>query len=308
MATNILTKIFGSRNDRLLKQYRKDVVRINALEAALEKLSDEALRSKTQEFKDRISKGETLDALLPEAFAVVREGSKRVMKMRHFDVQLLGGMSLHNGKISEMGTGEGKTLTATMPVYLNALSGKGVHVVTVNDYLANRDAQWMGKLYNFLGLSVGINLPNMQRAEKQDAYRADITYGTNNEYGFDYLRDNMVYEAADRVQRGLNYAIVDEVDSILIDEARTPLIISGQAEDQTDLYQGIKQIVPQLEQQEGEADPRTGEVIIKPGDFTLDEKSRQVFLTERGHENAERILFELGLLPEGASLYDPANI
>ncbi|HEY8905898.1 MAG TPA: preprotein translocase subunit SecA [Rhodoferax sp.] len=308
MATNFLTKIFGSRNDRLLKKYRHTVTKVNALEAGFEQLSDEALRAKTEEFKQRVSQGESLDNLLPEAFAVVREGSKRVMKMRHFDVQLLGGMSLHEGKISEMGTGEGKTLTATLPVYLNALTGNGVHVVTVNDYLANRDAQWMGKLYNFLGLSVGINLPNMQRAEKQDAYRADITYGTNNEYGFDYLRDNMVYEAADRVQRGLNYAIVDEVDSILIDEARTPLIISGQAEDQTDLYQGIKQIVPQLEQQEGEADPRTGEGIIKPGDFTLDEKSRQVFLTERGHENAERILFELGLLPEGASLYDPANI
>ncbi len=308
MATNFLTKIFGSRNDRLLKKFRHTVTKINALEAGYEKLSDEALRSKTDEFKDRLAKGETLDALLPEAFAVVREGSKRVMKLRHFDVQMLGGMSLHNGKISEMGTGEGKTLTATLPVYLNALTGNGVHVVTVNDYLANRDAQWMGKLYNFLGMSVGINLPNMQREDKQLAYLADITYGTNNEYGFDYLRDNMVYEAADRVQRGLNYAIVDEVDSILIDEARTPLIISGQAEDQTDLYQAIKVIVPQLERQEGEADPHTGEGITQEGDFTLDEKSRQVFLTERGHENAERILFELGLLPEGASLYDPANI
>jgi preprotein translocase subunit SecA len=308
MATNILTKIFGSRNDRLLKQYRAGVVRINALEAEFEKLSDEGLRGKTQEFKNRIAQGETLDALLPEAFAAVREGSKRVMKMRHFDVQLLGGMSLHQGKISEMGTGEGKTLTATMPVYLNALSGKGVHVVTVNDYLANRDAVWMGKLYNFLGLSVGINLPNMERAEKQAAYRADITYGTNNEYGFDYLRDNMVYEAADRVQRGLNYAIVDEVDSILIDEARTPLIISGQAEDHTDLYIAINKVAPLLQRQEGEEDPRTGEGITKPGDFTLDEKSRQVFLTEQGHESAERILSSLGLIPEGASLYDPANI
>ena len=308
MVTNILTKIFGSRNDRLLKQYRAGVVRINALEAEFEKLSDEALRGKTQEFKNRIAQGESLDALLPEAFAVVREGSKRVMKMRHFDVQLLGGMSLHQGKISEMGTGEGKTLTATMPVYLNALSGKGVHVVTVNDYLANRDAVWMGKLYNFLGLSVGINLPNMEREQKQAAYRADITYGTNNEYGFDYLRDNMVYEAADRVQRGLNYAIVDEVDSILIDEARTPLIISGQAEDHTDLYIAINKVAPLLQRQEGEEDPRTGEGITKPGDFTLDEKSRQVFLTEQGHESAERILAGLGLIPEGASLYDPANI
>ncbi|MDD5336167.1 MAG: preprotein translocase subunit SecA [Rhodoferax sp.] len=308
MATNILTKIFGSRNDRLLKQYRVVVARINALEAGLEKLSDDALRNKTQEFKDRLAKGETVDALLPEAFAVVREGSKRVMKMRHFDVQLLGGMSLHYGKISEMGTGEGKTLTATLPVYLNALTGQGVHVVTVNDYLANRDAQWMGKLYNFLGLTVGINLPHMQREEKQAAYRADITYGTNNEYGFDYLRDNMVYEATDRVQRGLNYAIVDEVDSILIDEARTPLIISGQAEDHTDLYVAINKVVPSLHKQEGEEDPRTGEGITKPGDFTLDEKSHQVFLTEQGHESAERILYDLGLIPEGASLYDPANI
>ena len=308
MVTNILTKIFGSRNDRLLKQYRTSVVRINAMEAGLEKLSDEALRGKTQEFKDRVTAGETLDALLPEAFAVVREGSKRVMKMRHFDVQLLGGMSLHNGKISEMGTGEGKTLTATMPVYLNALTGLGVHVVTVNDYLANRDAQWMGKLYNFLGLTVGVNLPNMAREEKQAAYRSDITYGTNNEFGFDYLRDNMVYEAGDRVQRMLNYAIVDEVDSILIDEARTPLIISGQAEDHTDLYIAINKVVPLLFKQEGEADPRTGEGVTKPGDFTLDEKSHQVFLTEQGHESAERILFDLGLIPEGATLYDPANI
>jgi len=308
MATNILTKIFGSRNDRLLKQFRTSVVHINAMEAEFEKLSDDALRGKTEEFKERISKGETLDALLPEAFAVVREGSKRVMKMRHFDVQMLGGMSLHNGKISEMGTGEGKTLTATLPVYLNALTGKGVHVVTVNDYLANRDARWMGKLYNFLGLTVGINLPNMTREEKQEAYRADITYGTNNEYGFDYLRDNMVYEADDRVQRGLNYAIVDEVDSILIDEARTPLIISGQAEDHTDLYIAINKVVPLLHRQEGEEDPRTGEGITKPGDFTLDEKSHQVFLTEQGHESAERVLSELGLIPEGATLYDPANI
>jgi preprotein translocase subunit SecA len=308
MATNILTKIFGSRNDRLLKQYRSGVARINAMEAELEKLSDEALRGKTQEFKLRVAKGESLDALLPEAFAAVREGSKRIMKMRHFDVQLLGGMSLHYGKISEMGTGEGKTLTATLPVYLNALTGKGVHVVTVNDYLANRDAQWMGKLYNFMGLSVGINLPNMSREEKQAAYQSDITYGTNNEYGFDYLRDNMVYEVADRVQRSLNYAIVDEVDSILIDEARTPLIISGQAEDHTELYLAINKVVPLLHRQEGEADPRTGEGVTKQGDFTQDEKTRQVFLTEQGHESAERILYELGLIPEGATLYDPANI
>ncbi len=308
MATNFLTKIFGSRNDRLLKQYRKTVARINAMEADYEKLSDEALRGKTQEFKERIARGEALDAILPEAFAVVREGSKRVMKMRHFDVQLLGGMALHHGKIAEMRTGEGKTLTATLPVYLNALSGEGVHVVTVNDDLASRDAQWMGRLYNFLGLTVGINLPQMPREEKQAAYGSDITYGTNNEYGFDYLRDNMVYDARERVQRRLNYAIVDEVDSILIDEARTPLIISGQADDHTAMYVAINKIVPLLTRQEGEADPRTGEGVTKPGDFTVDEKTHQVFLTEQGHENAERILASHGLIAEGATLYDPANI
>ncbi len=308
MAIQFLTKIFGSRNDRLLKQYRKTVERINALEPSLEGLSDEALKAKTDAFRQRLQAGETLDALLPEAFAVVREGSKRVMKMRHFDVQLLGGIALHKGKIAEMRTGEGKTLTATLPVYLNALTGKGVHVVTVNDYLANRDAQWMARLYNFLGLTVGINLPQLSKADKQAAYNADITYGTNNEYGFDYLRDNMVYETAERVQRGLNFAIVDEVDSILIDEARTPLIISGQAEDHTALYQAMRQVVPLLTQQIGEADPRTGEGIVTPGDFTLDEKSRQVFLTEQGHEKAEEVLARLGMLPEGASLYDPANI
>ncbi len=308
MATNFLTKIFGSRNDRLLKQYRSTVKRINAMEGDLEGLTDDALRAKTEEFKTRVAAGTSLDALLPEAFAVVREGSKRVMKMRHFDVQMLGGMSLHNGKISEMGTGEGKTLTATLPVYLNALTGKGVHVVTVNDYLASRDAQWMGRLYNFLGLTVGVNLPQMPREDKQAAYRADITYGTNNEYGFDYLRDNMVYEVGDRVQRGLNYAIVDEVDSILIDEARTPLIISGQAEDHTALYLAINKIVPHLTVQVGEADPRTGEGVTKPGDFTIDEKGRQIVLTEQGHENAEHVLSENGLLPKGATLYDPSNI
>ena len=305
---NFLTQLFGSRNDRILKQYRKTVEQINALESRFETLSDEQLRAKTVEFKARVAAGETLDALLPEAFATVREGSKRIMKMRHFDVQLLGGMALHNGKISEMRTGEGKTLTATLPVYLNALTDKGVHVVTVNDYLASRDAKWMGRLYNFLGLTVGINLPQIPREEKQEAYRCDITYGTNNEYGFDYLRDNMVYEVQDRVQRGLNYAIVDEVDSILIDEARTPLIISGQAEDHTEVYLAINKVVPQLVRQEGEADPRTGEGVTKPGDFTVDEKTHQVFLTEDGHERAENLLAESGLLPDGASLYDPSNI
>ena len=308
MAFNPLTYIFGSRNDRLLKTYRKTLERINALEVPLEALSDEQLKAKTTEFKQRHQKGESLDDLLPEAFAVVREGSKRVMKMRHFDVQMLGGIALHQGKIAEMRTGEGKTLTATLAVYLNALAGLGVHVVTVNDYLANRDAQWMGRLYNFLGLSVGVNLSQLSREEKQNAYRSDITYGTNNEYGFDYLRDNMVYEAADRVQRKLNYAIVDEVDSILIDEARTPLIISGQAEDHTETYLAMNKVVPHLTRQEGEMDLRTGEGVITPGDFTLDEKSHQVYLTESGHEKAEKILSDMGLLPAGASLYDPSHI
>lgn len=308
MLPKLLTSIFGSRNDRLLKQYRAVVQQINALESKFEQLDDAALKAKTEEFKQRVAKGESLDDMLPEAFAVVREGSKRALKMRHFDVQLIGGMALHNGKIGEMRTGEGKTLMATLPVYLNALTGKGVHVVTVNDYLARRDAEWMGQLYNFLGLTVGVNLPQMPREEKQAAYAADVTYGTNNEYGFDYLRDNMVHETADRVQRGLPYAIVDEVDSILIDEARTPLIISGQAEDHTDMYVRINAVVPQLKKQIGELDLRTGEGVIDPGDFTVDEKSHQVFLTEDGHENAERILREAGLLVEGASLYDPQNI
>ncbi len=305
---NVLTSIFGSRNDRLLKQYRRAVERVNALEPQYEKLDDAALRAKTDEFRARLAKGETLDALLPEAFATVREASKRVLKMRHFDVQMVGGMALHEGKIAEMRTGEGKTLTATLPVYLNALPGKGVHVVTVNDYLARRDAEWMGRVYNFLGLTVGVNVPGMGRAEKQEAFRADVTYGTNNEFGFDYLRDNMVYETGDRVARGLHYAIVDEVDSILIDEARTPLIISGQAEDHTELYVRIDAIVPGLKKQIGEANPRTGEGVIEPGDFTVDEKTHQVFLTEQGHERAEELLSQAGLLAPGASLYDPANI
>jgi preprotein translocase subunit SecA len=308
MLPKLLTSIFGSRNDRLLKQYRAVVARVNAHEPAFEKLSDAELRDKTGEFKARHAKGETLDDLLPEAFAAVREAGKRTLKMRHFDVQLIGGMALHAGKIAEMRTGEGKTLVATLPVYLNSLGGKGVHVVTVNDYLARRDAEWMGRLYNFLGLSVGVNTPQMTREEKQAAYGADVTYGTNNEFGFDYLRDNMVQDVADRVARGLAYAIVDEVDSILIDEARTPLIISGQAEDHTELYVRINAVVPKLKKQIGERDPRTGEGVVEPGDFTVDEKSHQVFLTEEGHENAEQILGEAGLLAEGASLYDPANI
>jgi preprotein translocase subunit SecA len=308
MLPKLLTSIFGSRNDRLLKQYRTVVQKVNALEPAFEALDDAALRAKTDEWRQRVAAGEDLDALLPEAFAAVREAGKRTLKMRHFDVQLIGGMVLHAGKIAEMRTGEGKTLMATLPVYLNALAGKGVHVVTVNDYLARRDAEWMGRLYTFLGLTVGVNVPGMSREEKQAAYAADVTYGTNNEFGFDLLRDNMVYEVADRTQRGLNFAIVDEVDSILIDEARTPLIISGQAEDHTDLYVRINAVIPQLKKQIGELDLRTGEGVIEPGDFTVDEKGHQVFLTEQGHENAERILGEAGLLAEGASLYDPANI
>jgi len=308
MLPQLLTQIFGSRNERLLKQYRRVVQQINALEPQLEKLDDAALKAKTDEFRARFDKGETLEQLLPEAFAVVREGSKRSLKMRHFDVQLMGGMALNDGKIAEMRTGEGKTLMATLPVYLNALTRKGVHVVTVNDYLARRDAEWMGRLYNFLGLTVGVNLPQMPREEKQAAYAADVTYGTNNEFGFDYLRDNMVHDTVDRVARGLSYAIVDEVDSILIDEARTPLIISGQAEDHTELYVRINAVVPQLKKQIGEADPRTGEGVIEAGDFTVDEKTHQVYLTEAGHENAEAILTKAGLLAEGASLYDAGNI
>jgi preprotein translocase subunit SecA len=308
MLPKFLTQIFGSRNERLLKTYRRTVEKINALEGALEKLSDADLAAKTAQFRERVAQGATLDDLLPEAFAVVREAGKRTLKMRHFDVQMLGGMALHQGKIAEMRTGEGKTLMATLPVYLNALSGKGVHLVTVNDYLVRRDAEWMGRIYNFLGLTVGINVPGMDRAQKQAAFAADITYGTNNEFGFDYLRDNMVQDIRDRVARGLNYAIVDEVDSILIDEARTPLIISGQAEDHTEMYVRINAIVPALKKQIGEADPRTGEGVIEAGDFTVDEKTHQVFLTESGHEKAEQLLSQAGLLPEGASLYDPANI
>ncbi|MBG6081004.1 preprotein translocase subunit SecA [Rubrivivax gelatinosus] len=308
MFPKILTQIFGSRNERLLKGYRRTVDKINALESQLQKLDDAALRAKTDEFRQRLAQGSSLDDLLPEAFAVVREAGKRVLKMRHFDVQLIGGMALHEGKIAEMRTGEGKTLVATLPVYLNALPGKGVHVVTVNDYLARRDAEWMGRLYGFLGLTVGVNVPGLSREEKQAAFAADVTYGTNNEFGFDYLRDNMVYDVRERVARGLNYAIVDEVDSILIDEARTPLIISGQAEDHTELYVSVDAVIPKLKKQIGEADPRTGEGVIEPGDFTVDEKAHQVFLTEAGHEKAEQILAEAGLLAPGASLYDPANI
>ncbi len=305
---SLLTQIFGSRNQRLLKQYQKTVRQINAMEPAMEALSDAELQAKTPEFKQRIEKGEKLDDLLPEAFAVCREAGKRVLKMRHFDVQLIGGMVLHYGKIAEMGTGEGKTLMATLPTYLNALSGKGVHVITVNDYLAQRDAQWMGRLYSWLGLSTGVNISAVEHDAKQVAYAADITYGTNNEFGFDYLRDNMVYESKDRVQRALNFAIVDEVDSILIDEARTPLIISGQAENHTDLYHKINELPPLLTLQIGEETPDGKGLVEVPGDYTKDEKAHQVLLTEAGHEKAEEILTRMGLLAPGASLYDAANI
>ena len=307
MVSGLLKKLIGSRNDRLLKQYRKTVVQVNSFEVEFEGLSDALLQAKTLELKSRVAAGATLDAILPEAFALVREAGKRVMKMRHFDVQFKGGIALHEGKIAEMGTGEGKTLTATLPVFLNALTGQGVHVITVNDYLAKRDAEWMGRIYGFLGLTVGINLSQMSHEEKQAAYSADITYGTNNEFGFDYLRDNMVHDISQRVQRGLNYAIVDEVDSILIDEARTPLIISGQADDHTDVYIKMNVLPSYLERQIGE-EKSDGTGVEKPGDYVIDEKSQQVFLTESGHEKSENVLVQIGLLKEGDSLYAPQNI
>ena len=299
MLTNIAKKIFGSRNDRLLKQYRKSVAKINALESEMQALSDESLQAKTAEFKQRLADGQTLDDILVEAFAVCREASRRVLGMRHFDVQLIGGMVLHDGKIAEMRTGEGKTLVATLAVYLNALSGKGVHVVTVNDYLASRDAGIMAPLYNFLGLTVGVIIADMQPFDRQNAYGSDITYGTNNEFGFDYLRDNMVTDQYDKVQRELNFAVVDEVDSILIDEARTPLIISGQADDNIQLYQIMNSLPAHLIRQETEE----GE-----GDYWVDEKAHQVILSEAGHEHAEQILIQMGLLQENDSLYSAANI
>jgi len=296
---NILKSIFGSRNDRVIRRMRKVADRINTLEPGIAALSDADLRAKTDEFKNRLAQGETLDALLPEAFAVVREASKRTLDMRHFDVQLIGGMVLHEGKIAEMRTGEGKTLVATLTVYLNALTGKGVHVVTVNDYLARRDADWMGQIYQFLGMSVGVVIAGMSPEEKRAAYGADITYGTNNEYGFDYLRDNMAFGLDQKVQRPLHYALVDEVDSILIDEARTPLIISGPAEESSELYRKVNEIVPRLTRQKEEEGP---------GDYWVDEKSKQVYLTEAGHEQVEDLLLEVGLLREGDSLYDAANL
>jgi len=299
MVTTLLRKVFGSRNDRILKRISKTVNKISSLEDDFKSLSDDQLRAKTEELRARYQQGETLEQLLPEAFAVVREGSRRVLEMRHFDVQLIGGMVLHEGKIAEMRTGEGKTLVATLFAYLNALSGKGVHVVTVNDYLARRDAAWMGKLYSFLGLTTGVAVAGMNHAEKKAAYNADITYGTNNEFGFDYLRDNMAFRMEDKVQRELNAAVVDEVDSILIDEARTPLIISGPTDDKSDLYVVMNKLVPRLAKQEEEEGP---------GDFSVDEKQKQIHLTEQGHQRVEELLEQEGLLQEGQSLYDAANL
>ena len=299
MVGKIFKKVFGSRNERLIKAMRKIVVQINDFESGLQSLSDEQLKAKTDEFRQRLSDGEALDALLPEAFATVREASQRALGLRHYDVQMIGGMVLHDGKISEMRTGEGKTLMSTLPAYLNALSGKGVHVITVNDYLATRDAGWMGKVYNFLGLSVGVIVSEMPFEEKQKAYNADITYGTNNEFGFDYLRDNMAFSKEEQFQRGQHFAILDEVDSILIDEARTPLIISGPAEDSSEHYYKINTLVPKLVKQEEEDGP---------GDYTVEEKNKQIFLTEEGHEHVEELLIELGLLAEDVSLYDVSNI
>ena len=299
MLNSLLTRIFGSRNERLLRQFQKNIDRINSYEPEMEKLSDDALRGKTEEFKARVEKGESLDQILPEAFAVCREASKRVLGLRHYDVQLVGGMVLHSGRIAEMRTGEGKTLVATLPTYLNALSGKGVHVVTVNDYLARRDSAWMGRLYNFLGMSVGVVYPGMPHGDKKGAYAADITYGTNNEYGFDYLRDNMALAKEDRFQRGQNFAIVDEVDSILIDEARTPLIISGPADESPELYMKVNRLLPKLTRQEKE----DGD-----GDFWVDEKQKQVHLSESGMEHAEKLLREAGIISDEDSLYSGQNL
>jgi preprotein translocase subunit SecA len=303
MVSKFFSKIFGSRNERVLKKLRKVVDDIAALEANIEKLDDNALKAKTAEFRQQLSDGKSLDDILPEAFAVVREASKRVLGMRHFDVQMIGGMVLNDGRIAEMKTGEGKTLVATLAVYLNALPGEGVHVITVNDYLARRDAGWMSKLYGFLGLSTGVIVGGLNNEDRRQAYACDITYGTNNEFGFDYLRDNMAFRIEEKVQRGLNFAVIDEVDSILIDEARTPLIISGPAEDSSALYQQINTLIPHLDKQEGE-----GEEVTKPGDYTVDEKNKQVHFTEAGHEKIEQLLTEAGMLDENASLYDAANI
>lgn len=307
MITAFLQKIFGTRNQRLIEKYKKYIISINSFEPKIKNLTNDQLRSKTSSFRNRIIQGESLDEILPEAFSVCREASYRVLRMKHFDVQLIGGIVLHKGKIAEMRTGEGKTLVATLTAYLNSLSGLGVHIITVNDYLAKRDAEWMGPLYNFLNLKVGINLSQTNHINKQRAYSADITYGTNNEFGFDYLRDNMIFNINEKVQRGLNFAIIDEVDSILIDEARTPLIISGHSEDQTNLYLKINLLPPLLNRQIGE-DNIDFSKIEKPGDYIVDEKLRQVYLTEFGHEKAEKLLFKWGMLNDKESLYNPNNI
>ncbi|TQE97094.1 MAG: preprotein translocase subunit SecA, partial [Spiribacter salinus] len=299
MLSGIAKKVFGSRNDRLVKKLRRQVGRINELEPRMQALDDESLQALTPALRERVANGETLDAILPEAFAAVREAANRTLGLRHFDVQLIGGMVLHHGRIAEMKTGEGKTLVATLAAYLNALSGEGVHIITVNDYLARRDSEWMGRVFRFLGLEVGVVVPGMDGETKRAAYQADITYGTNNEFGFDYLRDNMALRAEDRMQRGRHFAIVDEVDSILIDEARTPLIISGKAEQSSELYLSMNRVVPALERQEEEDGP---------GDYYLDEQARQAFLTESGQERAEALLQDAGLLGEGESLYDARNI
>ena len=303
MVNKFFGRVFGSRNERVLKKLKKVVTEVNDLEVAIEKLDDDSLKEKTAEFRRLLAKGKSLEELIPEAFAVVREAGKRVLNMRHFDVQLVGGYVLNEGKIAEMRTGEGKTLVATLAVYLNALEGEGVHVVTVNDYLAQRDAAWMSQLYSFLGLKTGVIVAGLSPDERREAYNSDITYGTNNEFGFDYLRDNMAFSIEEKVQRKLNFAVIDEVDSILIDEARTPLIISGPAEDSSELYESMNAFIPNLSQQIGE-----GEEVETPGDYTIDEKSKQVNFTEDGHEKIENLLTEAGILSEDVSLYDAANI
>ncbi|HSS62890.1 MAG TPA: DEAD/DEAH box helicase, partial [Gammaproteobacteria bacterium] len=299
MVAQVLRKIIGTRNDRQIRRMGRFVERINALEAETKALPDDAFKTKTQELRDRHANGESLEALIPEAFALVREAGRRTLEMRHFDVQLVGGIALHEGHIAEMRTGEGKTLVATLAAYLNALTGRGVHIVTVNDYLARRDAEWMGHIYSFLGMTTGVVVPNMSPQDKQAAYRADVVYGTNNEFGFDYLRDNMAFSAEDRMQGDLHFAIVDEVDSILIDEARTPLIISGPTDENSDLYLRINRLIPKLERQK---------VEDGPGDYSVDEKARQVYLTEEGHQRVEKLLEEAGMLKAGESLYDAGNI
>ena len=299
MISKLFTKIFGSRNERILKRLRSSVSRINSLEQEVSGLSAAEFPEKTKALRERYNQGENLDSLLPEAFALVREASKRTVSMRHFDVQLIGGMVLHEGNIAEMRTGEGKTVVATLAAYLNALTGKGVHIVTVNDYLARRDAEWMGRIYQYLGMRTGVIVSGLSNEERKDAYNADITYGTNNEFGFDYLRDNMKFTRQEQVMRELNYAIVDEVDSILIDEARTPLIISGSVDDRSELYISINKIIPKLSRQMAEDGP---------GDFTIDEKSKQAYLTEEGIDKVESLLYDADIIQTGQGLYDPVNI